>query len=898
MKYMNNISDVTIVKDKSARDFSQGEIYRLNGKELLHIPTNEFLTLNGNPIIENKLSLKPVYNQLYEGLAKGKTISESLADMHPRYLNSCYTGFKKEFINYELNNILQPVNKAHVSGLNEELLLEKSRNELIRKSQKGANYKTDQSKGKNRWERKKYSKVANFVREFNSIDMNTFFKKDILNVIIPVKGETDNYQVRIKFNGVLDELRRIVKLNDNILDYKSIMQALTRTFNEKDVYVWCSCPDHCLKEDTKIKLLNNEVITVKELLERYKNNEELWVYSTDEKGDFKPGHVSNVWISGESKSMVRVTLDNGKIIETTPEHKYMLRDGSYKEAKDLTVGTSLMPLYFSYHNGYESVKSNSETPTKFYSTYKTVAKECLSNEIVKATERFTDRDSSVQIHHKDFNKLNNYPSNLQPMTNYEHWEYHYTHLKESGVLEKWLQAGKKYWSTQEARDKQREVANVVFSEYYATHSKEEIVQNRINSGAYSDEWKQKLSVANKNKWESYTEEEYQARCKINRETNNRAETKKKQSEARKKYCAEHPEFRATQLSNLNMAHLTTKGQPLSEEHKQKLSLARQMESEDKKQQRVIKFKETLASKTKEERHESIIKNQYNKILNIIKIIYSEGLELNEENYEIIRKRIPHNSAPKLFKYFSSIDEIKNYFDLDNLFNHKIVNIEFIEYDSPIDVYDLTVDKYNNFYVDDGVILHNCYRFDYWCTIQDYNSGKPQLEPTDETNPGDSLGAACKHVNLVLSNLFWLMKVASVINNYIHFAEENMQRQFAEIIFPKIYGVQYPKAIQIGLFDRMYLQHSKGVIDYINSQSAKGGYRKKNVKPEPEEEIKVTQTFKQPNILNKTETEEKEITDKPVQPKFTPNVNKKEQPKFTTQPKQLSLFDDEEEITEK
>lgn len=150
MKYMNNISDVTIVKDKSARDFSQGEVYKLNGKELLHIPTNEFLTLNGNPIIETKLNLKPVYNQLYEGLSKGKTISESLFDMHPRYLVDCYKGFQKEFDRYELENVLQPVNNAHVSQLNEELLLEKSRNELIRKSQKGANYKTDQSKGKNR----------------------------------------------------------------------------------------------------------------------------------------------------------------------------------------------------------------------------------------------------------------------------------------------------------------------------------------------------------------------------------------------------------------------------------------------------------------------------------------------------------------------------------------------------------------------------------------------------------------------------------------------------------------------------------------------------------------------------------------------------------------------------
>jgi len=43
--------------------------------------------------------------------------------------------------------------------------------------------------------------------------------------------------------------------------------------------------------------------------------------------------------------LVRVTLDHGRDIVCTPDHEFMLRDGCYREAKDLTPGTSLMPFY-------------------------------------------------------------------------------------------------------------------------------------------------------------------------------------------------------------------------------------------------------------------------------------------------------------------------------------------------------------------------------------------------------------------------------------------------------------------------------------------------------------------------------------------------------------------------
>ncbi len=151
------------------------------------------------------------------------------------------------------------------------------------------------------------------------------------------------------------------------------------------------------------------------------------------------------------------------------------------------------------------------------------------------------------------------------------------------------------------------------------------------------------------------------------------------------------------------------------------------------------------------------------------------------------------------------------------------------------------------------------RFAHWSTVQGYNSGKPENRPNrfDWTNKYDDMGGACKHGNLVLSNLSWMMKVASVINNYIHYAEMYMQRLFADIIFPKIYGIKYPDAVQLGMFDRMYLKHSKGVIDAINQYGATRT-RFKKTKPD---NVEIKQDPKQLSIFDIEDEEEEIPTDK-------------------------------------
>lgn len=121
-------------------------------------------------------------------------------------------------------------------------LLEANRTSLIAQSRNAGAYK-NQERGKNRFERKKYSKIANAVKNYNEINMNSLFKQDILQVNIPVVGENDEYLVTIKLEGVVAEIQKNIKNNGNKLEYRTIIQALTKVFNTSDVYIKCTCPD-------------------------------------------------------------------------------------------------------------------------------------------------------------------------------------------------------------------------------------------------------------------------------------------------------------------------------------------------------------------------------------------------------------------------------------------------------------------------------------------------------------------------------------------------------------------------------------------------------------------------------------------------------------------------------
>jgi hypothetical protein len=82
-----------------------------------------------------------------------------------------------------------------------------------------------------------------------------------------------------------------------------------------------------------------------DLVEKYKDKPEepIWVYSFDGKR-IVPGLAYFPRKTG-TKKVIEIELDNGQKVKCTPDHKWMLRDGSWKMAKELVPGKSLMPLY-------------------------------------------------------------------------------------------------------------------------------------------------------------------------------------------------------------------------------------------------------------------------------------------------------------------------------------------------------------------------------------------------------------------------------------------------------------------------------------------------------------------------------------------------------------------------
>jgi tRNA-splicing ligase RtcB len=153
----------------------------------------------------------------------------------------------------------------------------------------------------------------------------------------------------------------------------------------------------CFTGDTKIPLLNGTQKTLKELSEE-KN--EVFVYSLDNNFNIKAGKAYPK-LTRKKADIIEVTISGGEVIRCTPDHKFMLLDGSYKEAGGLKKFDSLMPLYRSYESkdGYEHVRTKSGTRVI---THKMVA-----------AQFYGDKKKTDIVHHKDNNWYNNEPSNLE-----------------------------------------------------------------------------------------------------------------------------------------------------------------------------------------------------------------------------------------------------------------------------------------------------------------------------------------------------------------------------------------------------------------------------------------------------------------------------------------------------
>lgn len=166
----------------------------------------------------------------------------------------------------------------------------------------------------------------------------------------------------------------------------------------------------CLSGDTRIPLLDGTKPTIEYLYQSGRTNFE--VYSCNDKGEVVVRRANKVVCNGK-KQLYKITLDDGSFIRLTEDHPCMMRDGSFKEVKDLTVGDSLMPFYtrkatMPHSSDYEQVYVPGLDTWKF-------------------THRlhFTDQErKGFVVHHKNFNRFDNTYGNLQLVPFKEHGKMH------------------------------------------------------------------------------------------------------------------------------------------------------------------------------------------------------------------------------------------------------------------------------------------------------------------------------------------------------------------------------------------------------------------------------------------------------------------------------------------
>lgn len=218
----------------------------------------------------------------------------------------------------------------------------------------------------------------------------------------------------------------------------------------------------CFTGDTKIPLLNGFQKTLKEL---YNEKKEIYVYSLDKNLKLVAGKAIPK-LTRKNAELIEVTISGGEKIRCTPDHKFMLLDGSYKEAKDLRKFDSLMPLYRSYQSrdGYERIRTFSGNGVL---THKMVAKQFLEK-----------KNNLDVIHHKDNNWYNNEPNNIEYLNAKIHGRNHRKNNPIFGTKEfkekRLIKLREDGFYDSKFAQKKKEVAIKNISEYNKSDKKKEL----------------------------------------------------------------------------------------------------------------------------------------------------------------------------------------------------------------------------------------------------------------------------------------------------------------------------------------------------------------------------------------------------------------------------------------
>jgi hypothetical protein len=186
--------------------------------------------------------------------------------------------------------------------------------------------------------------------------------------------------------------------------------------NDKE---WGTNP--CFTGDMKVPLADGKG-TIKTFEQLAKEQNDVPVYTLNDDGDIVVRKLRGVQVTRKNEDVYELELDNGDKIKATADHRFRLKDGSWKKLIDLAPGESLWPMSQYEAPLWDNKKSQN------YRWINNKGKNNIEHRII-ANQHYGLIGEKQVVHHIDFNALNNDPTNLRIIDKVEHDKLHGERMK-------------------------------------------------------------------------------------------------------------------------------------------------------------------------------------------------------------------------------------------------------------------------------------------------------------------------------------------------------------------------------------------------------------------------------------------------------------------------------------
>ncbi len=484
----------------------------------------------------------------------------------------------------------------------------------------------------------------------------------------------------------------------------------------------------CFCGDTKLALADGRHLSFKEIVEEQKQGIEHFCYTIRRDGRIGLEKIAAPRRTRKNAEVVNVTFDNGQEVVCTPDHQFMLRNGTYRQAKDLMPSDSLMPL----RTKLSDISEPGITIQDYEMVWDPKSESWLFTHIMADWYNLWKgnyhKGTREHCHHVDFDKHNNNPTNLVRLDVDEHMALHRKHvektlhqpkIKEKCRRVRRSEAYRAMMSERMKQPKTREILSAQAREQWADEEyKQYMVEKWLEFYNTNEEYRQsvleRLNRAQRVYWEQEENRAVQAE-RVRRYFEENPQAREELSELAKRQWQDedllawraqktHEQWQYPEYRRQHSAKVKQWWQE-HPEHSDKLTeAARCTWADPEKRSRILeavgKWRETTSS---EEKGRYIREGNRIKALRILNAVL-EAVDVREA-YEQLRLK----TAPTALRYDRLLEEhfagdARRMHEAAENLNCKVLAVQPLP--ERRDVYDITVEHSHNFALSAGVFVHN------------------------------------------------------------------------------------------------------------------------------------------------------------------------------------------------